>query len=106
MSLKMRVSRSTMSSSSTSSPGIRDVSSSPVYSKPKVSRAISDCTLRFMKLKATCSALNPASLNILMRANSSGSWIPSCIVGSVFHQARCLGCFPLGFGNPGWWFVT
>jgi hypothetical protein len=42
----------------------------------------------------------------LMRANSSGSWIPSCIVGSVFHQARCLGCFPLGFGNPGWWFVT
>jgi hypothetical protein len=90
-----------MSSSSTSSPGIRDVSSSPVYSKPKVSRAISGCTLCFMKLKATCSALSPSSLNTLMRANSSGSWIPSCIVGSVFHQARCLGCFPLGFGNPG-----
>jgi hypothetical protein len=27
-------------------------------------------------------------------------------VGSVFHHGRCLGCFPLGFGNPGWWFVT
>jgi hypothetical protein len=48
---------------------------------------ISGCTLRFMKLKATCSALSPASLSTLMRANSSGSWIPSCIVGSVFHQA-------------------
>jgi hypothetical protein len=41
-----------------------------------------------------------------MRANSSGSWIPSYIVGFVFHQSRCLGCFPLGFGKPGWWFVT
>jgi hypothetical protein len=40
-----------------------------------------------MKLKATCSALSPASLSTLMRANSSGSWIPSYIVGSVFHQA-------------------
>jgi hypothetical protein len=39
------------------------VSSSPVYSKPKVSRAINGCTLRFMKLKATCSALSPASLS-------------------------------------------
>jgi hypothetical protein len=27
-----------------------------VYSYPRVSRAISGCTLRFMKLKATCSA--------------------------------------------------
>jgi hypothetical protein len=27
-------------------------------------------------------------------------------VGSVFHQSRCLGCFALGFGKPGWWFVT
>jgi hypothetical protein len=35
MSLKMRVSLSTMSSSSTSSPGIRDVSLSPVYSNPR-----------------------------------------------------------------------
>jgi hypothetical protein len=85
MSLKMRVSLLTISSSSTSPPGIRDVSSSSKYSKPRVSRAISGCTLRFMKLKATCSALSPASLNTLMRANSSGSWIPSCIVGFVFH---------------------
>jgi hypothetical protein len=37
-----------MSSSSISPPGIRDVSSSPVYSKPKVSWAISGCTLRFI----------------------------------------------------------
>jgi hypothetical protein len=37
MSLKIRASLSTMSSSSTSSPGIRDVSSSPVYSNPRVS---------------------------------------------------------------------
>jgi hypothetical protein len=22
----------------------------------------------------------------------------------VFHHARCFGCFPLGFGNSGWWF--
>jgi hypothetical protein len=70
-----------------------------------VSRAISGCTLRFMKLKATCSALSPASLSALIRANNSGSWIPSCIVGSVFHHGRCFGCFPLGFGNPGWWLV-
>jgi hypothetical protein len=105
MSLKIRASLSTMSSLSTSSPGIRDVSSSPVYSNPRVSRAISGCTLRFMKLKATCSTLSPTSLSALIRANNSGSWIPSCIVGSVFHHGRCLGCFPLGFGNPGWWFV-
>jgi hypothetical protein len=106
MSLKIRVSLSTTSSSSTSPPGIRDVSPSPVYSKPRVSRAISGCTLRFMKLKATCSALSPASLNILMHASSSGSWIPTYIVGSVFHHGRCFGCFPLDFGSPGWWFVT
>jgi hypothetical protein len=59
-----------------------------------------------MKLKATCSALSPAYLSTSMRANNSGSWIPSCIVGSVFHHGRCFGCCPLGFGNPGWWFVT
>jgi hypothetical protein len=41
----------------------------------------------------------------LMRASSSGSWIPSCMVGSVFHHSQCLGCRPLGFGRPGWWFV-
>jgi hypothetical protein len=58
-----------------------------------------------MKLKATCSALSPASFSALIRANNSGSWIPSYIVGSVFHQGRCLGCFPLGFGSSGWWFV-
>jgi hypothetical protein len=52
---------------------LRDVSPSPVYSKPRASRAISGCTLRFMKLKATCSALSPASLSTLMRASSSGS---------------------------------
>jgi hypothetical protein len=23
----------------------------------------------------------------------------------VFHHGRCLGCFPLSFGNPGWWFM-
>jgi hypothetical protein len=105
MSLKIQANLSTMSSSSTSSPGIRDVSSSPVYSNPRVSRAISGCTLRFMKLKATFSALNPASLSALIHANNSGSWIPSCIVGSVFHHGQCLGCFPLGFGSPGWWFM-
>jgi hypothetical protein len=53
MSMKIRASLSTMSSSSTSSPGIRDMSSSLVYSYPRVSRAISGCTLRFMMLKAT-----------------------------------------------------
>jgi hypothetical protein len=42
----------------------------------------------------------------LIRTNNSGSWIPSCIVGSEFHHGRCLGCFPLGFGSPGWWLVT
>jgi hypothetical protein len=96
MSLKIRASLSIMLLSSTSSPGIRDVSSSPVYSNPRVSRDISGCTVRFMKLKATCSALSPASLSALIRANNFGS---------VFHHGRCLGCFPLGFGNPGWWFV-
>jgi hypothetical protein len=57
MSLKMRVSLSMMSSSSISPPGIRDVSSSPAYSKPRLSWAINGCTLRFIKLKATCSLL-------------------------------------------------
>jgi hypothetical protein len=55
-----------------------------------------------MKLKATCSALSPASLSALILANNSGSWIPSYIVGSVFHHGWCLSCFPLGFGNPRW----
>jgi hypothetical protein len=41
MSLKILVNLSMMSLSSSSPPGIRDVSSSPVYSKPSVSRAIS-----------------------------------------------------------------
>jgi hypothetical protein len=42
----------------------------------------------------------------LIRTNNSGSWIPFRIVGSEFHHARCLGCFPLGFDSPGLWFVT
>jgi hypothetical protein len=54
-----------MSSLSTSLPGILDVSSSPVYWYPRVSRAINGFTLLFMKLKATCSALSPASLKSL-----------------------------------------
>jgi hypothetical protein len=39
-------------------PSILDVSSSPVYWYPRVSRTISGCTLLFIKLKATCSALS------------------------------------------------
>jgi hypothetical protein len=62
-----------MSSSSTSSPGIRDMSSLPVYLYPRVSRAISGYTIRFMKLKATCLALNPDSLSTLIFASSSGN---------------------------------
>jgi hypothetical protein len=58
-----------------------------------------------MRLKATCSALSPASLKALIFASSSGSWIPSYIGGSEFHHARCFGCFPLGFGSSGWWLV-
>jgi hypothetical protein len=58
-----------------------------------------------MKLKATCSALSLASLKALIFASSSGSWISSCIVDSEFHHGRCFGCFPLGFGSSGWWFV-
>jgi hypothetical protein len=38
-----------------------------------VSRAISGCTLLFMKLKATCSAFGPASLKALIFCSSSGS---------------------------------
>jgi hypothetical protein len=49
------------------------VSSSLVYSYPRVSRAISGCTIHIMKLKATCSALSPASLSTLIFANSSGN---------------------------------
>jgi hypothetical protein len=41
----------------------------------------------------------------LIFVSSSGSWIPSCIVGSVFHQGRCFGYFLLGFGSSGWWLV-
>jgi hypothetical protein len=58
-----------------------------------------------MKLKATCSALSPASLNTLIFASSSGNWIPSYIVGSEFHHGRCFGFFPLGFGSSRWWLV-
>jgi hypothetical protein len=70
-----------------------------------VSRAINNWTLLFMKLKATCSALSPSSLKALIFYSSLGSLIPSCIVGSVFHHARCFGYFPLGFGSSGWWLV-
>jgi hypothetical protein len=84
---------------------VHDVSSSPVYSYPRVSWAISGRTLRFMKLKATCSALSSTSLKALIFGSSSGSWITSCIGGSEFHHDRCFGCFPLGFGNSGWWLV-
>jgi hypothetical protein len=38
-----------------------------------VSHAINGCTLLFMKLKATCSALIPASLKALIFYSSSGS---------------------------------
>jgi hypothetical protein len=62
--------------------------------------------LLFIKMKATCSALSPASLKALIFASSSGSWIPSYIVGLVFHKGSCFGCFPLGFGSSGWWLVT
>jgi hypothetical protein len=41
----------------------------------------------------------------LIFASSSGSWIPSCIVGSEFHHGRCFGCFPLDFCSSGWWLV-
>jgi hypothetical protein len=94
-----------MSSSPTSLSGILDVSSSPVYWYPRVSRAISRYTVLFMKLKATCSALCPASLKALIFCINSGSWIPYCIVGSVFHHARCFGCFLLVFGSSEWWLV-
>jgi hypothetical protein len=62
-----------MSSSSTSLPGILDVSSSPMYWYPRVSRAINGCTLLYMKLKATCLALSPASLKALIFSINSGS---------------------------------
>jgi hypothetical protein len=71
--LKILPSLLTMSSSSTSSPGILDVSSSPVYWYPRVSRAISGCTLLSMKMKATCLALSPASLKALIFCSSSCS---------------------------------
>jgi hypothetical protein len=92
-----------MSSSLTSSSGILDVSLLPVYWYPRVLRAISGYTLLFMKLKATCSTLSSASLRALIFFINTGSWIPSCIVGSVFHHALCLGCYPLGFGSSEWW---
>jgi hypothetical protein len=44
-----------------------------VYWYPRVSRAINSCTLLFVKLKATCSALSPTSLKALIFCNSSGS---------------------------------
>jgi hypothetical protein len=71
--LKILPNLSTMSSSPTSLPGILDVSSSPVYWYPRVWRAINDCTLLLMKLKATCSALIPTSLKALIFCSSSGS---------------------------------
>jgi hypothetical protein len=58
-----------------------------------------------MNLKVTCLTLSPASLKALIFCNSSGSWIPSYIVGSMFHHARCFSCFPLGFGSSGWWLL-
>jgi hypothetical protein len=73
MSLKILPRLSTMSLSSTSLTGILDVSSSPVYWYPRVSRAINGCTLLFMKLKATSSALSLASLKALIFYSSSGS---------------------------------
>jgi hypothetical protein len=53
--------------------GILDVSSSPVYCYPRVSRAINGCTLLFMKLKAMCPALSLASLKALIFYSSMGS---------------------------------
>jgi hypothetical protein len=44
-----------------------------VYSYPRVSRAISGCTLHFMKLKATCLALSLASLKAFTFASNSGN---------------------------------
>jgi hypothetical protein len=73
ISLKILPSLSTMSSSSTSFPGILNVSTSPVYWYPRVSRAISGCTLLFRKLEATCSAVSPASLKALIFCSFSGS---------------------------------
>jgi hypothetical protein len=54
-----------------------------------------------MKLKATCSTLSPASLKDLILCINSGNWIPSCMVGSVFHHTLCFGCSLLGFGGFG-----
>jgi hypothetical protein len=73
ISLKILPSLWTISSSSILPPGLLDVSSSPVYWYPRVSHAISGYTLLFMKLKATCSAISPASLKALIFYNSSGS---------------------------------
>jgi hypothetical protein len=67
------------------------VSSSPVYWYPRVSLAISGCTLLFMELKATCSALSPASRRALIPFSSGGCWIPSYMVGFVFHHGACFG---------------
>jgi hypothetical protein len=47
---------------------------------PRVSRAISGCTLLFMKLKATCSALSPASIRALIFFIGLGSWIPLALL--------------------------
>jgi hypothetical protein len=90
ISLKILPSLSTISSSS---PGILDVSSSPLYWYPRVSRAISGYTLLFMKLKAPQPGLSKG-LNLL----------PSCIIGSVFRHGLCFDCF-LGFGSSGWWLL-
>jgi hypothetical protein len=66
MSLKILPNLSMMTSSSSSKPGIQDVSSLPVYWYLRMSRTISGCTLLFMKLKATCSALSLASHRALI----------------------------------------
>jgi hypothetical protein len=73
ISLNILPSLSTMSSSSTSLASILNVSSSPVYCYPRVSRAINGCTLLFMKLKAMCPALSLASLKALIFYSSMGS---------------------------------
>jgi hypothetical protein len=73
MSLKILTSLSMITSSSTSKTGICEVSSSPVYWYPRVSRAINGCTLLFMKLKAMCSALSPASHRALIFFRNSDS---------------------------------
>jgi hypothetical protein len=72
ISLNILPSLSILMSSSTSKPGIREESLLPVYWYPRVSHAIKACTLLFMKLNATCSALSPASHKALIFFSNSG----------------------------------